>query len=148
MQVILLQDVKGTGKKGEMHDVSDGYARNFLLPKKLAKPATAQAVGEMKARQASDAFHAEEERKTALATAEKLNRIAVAVHAKAGEGGRLYGTVTTKEIAEAISREVGMPIDKKKVSLPAGEIRQYGVYEATVKLMAGISANVRVRVGE
>ena len=148
MQVILLQDVKGTGKKGELHEVSDGYARNFLLPKKLAKPATVQAVGEMKAKQASDAFHAEEERKAALALAEKLNKVVVEVHAKAGAGGRLYGTVTTKEIADAMSGQVGMPIDKKKVSLPAGEIKQYGVYEATVKLMAGIAANVRVKVGE
>jgi large subunit ribosomal protein L9 len=148
MQVILLQDVKGTGKKGELHEVSDGYARNFLLPKKLAKPATVQAVGEMKAKQASDAFHAEEERKAALALAEKLNKVVVSVHAKAGANGKLYGTVTTKEIAEAMSGQVGMPIDKKKVSLPAGEIKQYGVYEATVKLMAGIAANVRVKVGE
>jgi len=148
MQVILLADVKGTGKKGELHSVSDGYARNFLLPKKLAKPATAQAMGEWKAKQDADAYHAETERQAALELAKKLETIAVVVHAKAGTGGRLFGAVTTREIAEAMSEQIGAPVDKKKVSVAGGEIKQYGDYEATVKLHPGIAANVRVKVQE
>ena len=148
MQVILLTDVKGTGKKGELHNVSDGYARNFLLPKKLAKPATAQAMGELKAKQDSDAFHAEMDRQAALELQKKLEAITVTVHAKAGAGGRLFGAVTTREIAEAMSAQIGSPIDKKKVSVAGGEIKQYGEYEAAVKLHPGIAANVRVTVQE
>ncbi len=148
MKVILLSDVKGTGKKGEMHEVSDGYARNFLLPKKLAKPATVQAVGEMKAKQAADAFHAETERQKALETAARLSKIKVVVHAKAGSSGRLFGAVTTKEIAEAMSEQLGAPIDKKKVSVGDGDIKQYGTYDAVVKLHPGIAATVKVEVAE
>ena len=147
MKVILLADVKGTGKKGELHDVSDGYARNFLMPKKLAQPATAQAVGEMKAKQESAAHRAQMERQNAEALAEKLNAISVTVHAKAGAGGRLFGAVTTKEIAEAMTEQLGTAIDKKKVSID-GDIKAYGEYEAVVKLHAGIAAKTKVIVCE
>ena len=147
MKVILLTDVKGTGKKGELHEVSDGYARNFLFPKKLAKEATAQAVGEMKARQASAAYHAETERQSAMALAEKLNVMTVKVHAKAGSAGRLFGAVTTKEIADAMTEQLGTPIDKKKVAIE-GDIKTYGEYEAIVKLHAGITAKTKVVVCE
>ena len=147
MEVILLADVKGTGKKGELHNVSDGFARNFLLPKKLAKPATVQAVGEMKAKQASAAHHAEVQRSEAEALAKKLNVITVQLHAKAGSAGRLFGAVTTKEIAEAISEQANTQIDKKKVVIDA-DIKAYGTYEATVKLHPGISAKVKVIVCE
>ena len=147
MEVILLADVKGTGKKGELHNVSDGFARNFLLPKKLAKPATVQAVGEMKAKQASTAYHAEVQRSEAEALAKKLNVITVQLHAKAGSAGRLFGAVTTKEIAEAISEQADTQIDKKKVVIDA-DIKAYGTYEATVKLHPGISAKVKVIVCE
>lgn len=147
MKVILLADVKGTGKKGELHEVSDGYARNFLLPKKLAQPATAQAVGEMKAKQESVAHHAEVERQNAEALAKKLNAMTVKVHAKAGAGGKLFGAVTTKEIADAMTEQLGTAIDKKKVSID-GDIKAYGEYEAVVKLYAGISAKTKVIVCE
>ncbi len=147
MKVILLADVKGTGKKGELHDVSDGYARNFLMPKKLAQPATAQAVGEMKAKQESAAHRAQMERQNAEALAKKLNAISVTVHAKAGAGGRLFGAVTTKEIAEAMTEQLGTAIDKKKVSID-GDIKAYGEYEAVVKLHAGIAAKTKVIVCE
>lgn len=147
MEVILLADVKGTGKKGELHNVSDGFARNFLLPKKLAKPATVQAVGEMKAKQASAAHHAEVQRSEAEELAKKLNVITVQLHAKAGSAGRLFGAVTTKEIAEAISEQANTQIDKKKVVIDA-DIKAYGTYEATVKLHPGISAKVKVIVCE
>ena len=117
MKVILLSDVKGTGKKGEMHEVSDGYARNFLLPRKLAQPATTQAVGEMKAKQESKAYHDEMDRKAAQELADQLSKLKIQVHAKAGSAGRLFGAVTTKEIAEAISAQIGTEIDKKKISI-------------------------------
>ena len=147
MKVILLADVKGTGKKGELHDVSDGYARNFLLPKKLAQPATAQAVGEMKAKQDAAAHRAEVERQNAEALAKKLNAMTVKVHAKAGVGGRLFGAVTTKEIADAMTEQLGTTIDKKKVSID-GDIKAYGEYEAVIKLHAGIAAKTKVIVCE
>lgn len=147
MKVILLADVKGTGKKGELHEVSDGYARNFLMPKKLAQPATAQAVGEMKAKQDSAAHRAEVERQSAEALAKKLNDMTVKVHAKAGAGGRLFGAVTTKEIADAMTEQLGTAIDKKKVSID-GDIKAYGEYEAVVKLHAGIAAKTKVIVCE
>lgn len=147
MKVILLADVKGTGKKGELHEVSDGYARNFLMPKKLAQPATAQAVGEMKAKQAAAAHRAEVERQNAEALAKQLNAMTVKVHAKAGTGGRLFGAVTTKEIADAMTEQLGTVIDKKKVSIE-NDIKAYGEYEAVVKLHAGIAAKTKVVVCE
>lgn len=147
MKVILLSDVKGTGKKGEMHEVSDGYARNFLLPRKLAQPATTQAVGEMKAKQESKAYHDEMDRKAAQELADQLSKLKIQVHAKAGSAGRLFGAVTTREIAEAISAQIGTEIDKKKVSI-GSDIKAYGEYEAAVKLYAGISAKVQLTVCE
>ena len=137
MKVILMQDVKGTGKKGEMHEVSDGYARNFLLPKNLAKPATTQAVGEMKAKQASAAHHAALELAAAQELQKKLEGIAVTVSAKGGSAGRLFGAVTTKEIAEAMSAQLGTEIDKKKVVIDK-DIKTQGDYEAVVKGDAGV----------
>ncbi len=146
MKVILLADVKGTGKKGEMHEVSDGYARNFLLPKKLAKPATVQAVGEMNAKKASAEYHAQVERDAAQQLADKLNAVTVKIKAKAGTGGRLFGAVTSKEVAEELSRQAGTTIEKKKVVLE--DIKSYGTYEAVVKLHPGIAAKVKVVVCE
>lgn len=148
MKVILLSDVKGTGKKGEMHEVSDGYARNFLLPKKLAKEATIQAVGEMHARNEADAFHAEVRKQEAEALAKKLEKIKVVIKAKAGEGGKLFGSVTVKEIAEDMSRQINEEIEKKKVSITEGDIKNFGTYEAIVKIHPGINAKVKVEVKE
>lgn len=147
MKVILLQDVKGTGKKGELHDVSDGYARNFLLPRKLAQNATTQAMGEMKAKQEANAYHAEMNRQAAQELSVKLSAITVKIHAKAGTGGRLFGAVTNKEVAEELSRQAGQEIDKRKVSLSA-DVKAHGEYEATVKLHKGIAAAVKVIVCE
>lgn len=148
MKVILMADVKGTGKKGEMHEVSDGYARNFLLPRKLAKEATVQAVGEMHAKNEADAFHAEVRRQEAEALAKKLEGIKVEIKAKAGEGGKLFGSVTIKDIAENMSKQINEEIDKKKVSIKEGDIKTFGTYEAIVKIHPGISAKVKVEVKE
>ena len=147
MKVILTADVKGQGKKDQIIEVSDGYARNFLLPKKLAKPATVQAVGEMKAKQASTAYHAEVQRQEAEALAKKLNEVSVKIVAKAGTGGRLFGAVTTKEIADAINQQEKLSIDKKKIVIDA-DIKAFGTYEATIKLHPGIAAKVKVVVCE
>ena len=145
MKVILLQDLKGTGKKGELKEVSDGYARNYLFPRNLAKPATAQALDELKARQDADAHRALLEKNQAMELSERLSKITVIIHAKAGSAGRLFGSITTKEVAEAMSEQLGSEIDRKKVSLSA-DIKAFGEYEATVKLHPGISAKVKVIV--
>lgn len=147
MKVILLQDVKGTGKKGELHEVSDGYARNFLLPRKLAQNATTQAVGEMKSKQEANAYHEEMNRQAAENLSVKLSSLTVKIQAKAGAGGRLFGAVTNKEVAEELSKLAGQDIDKKKVSL-SSDIKAYGEFEAAVKLYKGIAAAVKVVVCE
>ena len=146
MKVILQQDVKGQGKKGQMVEVSEGYARNFLLPKKLAIAATADAINTMnlkeKARKAEEArLKAEAE-----AIAAKLKDCQVKLTAKAGAGGKLFGSVTAKEISETIKKELKVEVDKRKVSV--NDIKAFGTYEAEVKLHPGISAKVYVVVGE
>ena len=147
MKVILLSDVKGTGKKGEMHEVSDGYARNFLLPRKLAQPATTQAVGEMKAKQESKAYHDEMDRKAAQELADQLSKLKIQVHAKAGSAGRLFGAVTTKEIAEDLQKQFGSAIDKKKIVLES-EIKAFGTYKAEVRLHPEVKASFYVTITE
>ena len=146
MQVILTQDVKGTGKKGQLCKVADGYARNFLLKKGLAVEATSGAVNEMKAKQASKEHHAAVERQAAQDTADQLNEKTVKIFAKAGAGGKLFGSVTAKEIGEAVKKNLGVEVDKRKISV--AEIKAFGTYEAEIKLHPGISANVYVVVGE
>lgn len=147
MKVILKQDVKGTGKAGELHEVSDGYARNFLLPRGLATEANAQAMNELKNREASAAFKKKEAEKEAESIAQKLNGSKICISAKAGTGGRLFGSVTTAEIAQAIKQNIGCEIDKKKISLDK-DIKNFGEYTVSVKLFGGISAELTVEVGE
>ena len=147
MKVILLQDVKGTGKKDEIVNVSDGYARNFLLPKKLAVEASASAMNDIKNRERAKEYRIEEERKAAMAVAQKLNGTTVKLFAKAGASGKLFGAITAKEIAEAVSKVAGIDIDKRKVSL-AGDIKTFGTFECEVKLYTGISAKVYVLVAQ
>ena len=146
MQVILTQDVKGTGKKGQLCKVADGYARNFLLKKGLAVEATSGAVNEMKAKQASKEHHAAVERQAAQDTADQLNEKTVKIFAKAGAGGKLFGSVTAKEIGEAVKKNLGVEVDKRKISV--AEIKAFGTYEAEIKLHPGISAKVYVVGGE
>jgi len=146
MQVILTQDVKGTGKKGQLCKVADGYARNFLLKKGLAVEATSSAVNEMKAKQASQEHHAAMERQAAQDTADQLNEKTIKILAKAGAGGKLFGSVTAKEISETIKKDLKIEVDKRKVSV--NDIKAFGTYEAEVKLHPGISAKVYVVVGE
>ena len=146
MKVILQQDVKGQGKKGQMVEVSEGYARNFLLPRKLAIAATTDAINTMnlkeKARRAEEArLKAEAE-----ATAEKLKECQVKLTAKAGQGGRLFGSVTTKEVAEELKKQFGLDIEKRKIAM--ADIKAYGSYEAEIKFSHGITAKLTVIVSE
>ena len=147
MKVILQQDVKGQGKKGQMIEVSEGYARNFLLPKKLAIPATADAINTMnlkeKARRAEEARQREE----AVNTANKLKECTVRIAAKAGTGGRLFGAVTTKEISEALNKQFALDIPKQKLVLDEA-IKSFGTYTVKAKLGFEISANFSVTVAE
>lgn len=147
MKVILQQDLKGTGKKGELITVSDGYARNYLFPRKLAVEANAQAMAEYQNKENAKKHKEAVERQNALDTAEKIQGKTVKILAKAGTGGRLFGSVTSKEIAEAISRDFDVAIDKKKVSLDA-DIKTFGTYTVEVRLLAGVTAKLYAMVAE
>ena len=127
MKVVLLADVKGSGKKGELVNVSDGYARNFLFPKKLAKEANAQALNELKNAEESRAFKIKQETEAAQASADKINGKSVSILAKAGQGGKLFGSVTAKEIAEAIKKQYGVDVDKRKIDTK-GDMKAFGTY--------------------
>ena len=146
MKVILKADVKGLGKKGEMVNASDGYARNFLFPKDLAVEANATAMNELKNRESAKAHHIAEEKAAATEAYNKINEKEVVIHAKAGAGGKLFGAVTSKEIANEINSKFGLNVDKKKVS--CADIKAYGSFTAEVKLYNGIVAKVTVNVVE
>ena len=147
MKVILQQDVKGQGKKGQMVEVSEGYGRNFLLPRKLAIPATADAINTMNLKE--KARKAEEARQKAEAqeVAEKLKECTVKLTAKAGNGGRLFGAVTTKEISEGLQKQYGIAIPKQKLVLDE-PIKAFGGYQVKAKLGFEITATVKVSVTE
>mgnify|MGYP004644199655 FL=1 len=144
MKVVLLADVKGQGKKGELCNVSDGYARNFLFPKNLAIAADSAAMSELKSRQAAQAHHKQEELDAAKALAQKINGQKFSLTAKAGANGKLFGSVTSKEIAAEIKNSLGVEIDKKKLNV--GDIKAYGEYTAEVKLYNGVTAEFTVEV--
>lgn len=146
MKVILKQDVKSLGKKGELVNTSDGYARNFLFPRGLAIEANAQAMSEFKNKEDSEKFKIKTETENAKASAEKIKGKTVRFSLPAGQGGRLFGSVTTKEIAEKIKNEFGITVDKKKITV--SDIKSYGTYTAEVKLYQGITAEIFVFVGE
>ena len=146
MKVVLLADVKGVGKKGELINAAEGYARNFLLPRKLAKEANAQVMNELKNAEASKAYKVKTETEEAQRIAEALKDKTVRITAKAGQGGRLFGSVTAKEVAESISRQFGVSVDKRKVSME--DIKSFGTFSAEVKVYNGVNATVYVSVGE
>ena len=147
MKVILTQDVKGKGKKGQMIEVSDGYARNFMLPKKLAIEATADAVNTMRMNDKATQERIAREKAEALATSKKLREMTVVVTAKGGGNGRLFGAVTTQEIAAALEKQSGIKLDKRKIVL--GEtIKNVGTYTATCKLGYEITAPLSVKIEE
>jgi large subunit ribosomal protein L9 len=147
MKIVLKQDVKTIGKKDGMYEVSDGYARNFLFPRGLAVPADAAAVNVVKTKAAAQQHHAAEELAAAQALANKLNGQTVALKAKAGKGGRLFGSVTGKDIAEALSAKVGETVDKRKIVMD-GDIKSFGSYEVEVKVYPKVTAKLTVKVEE
>lgn len=146
MKVILKQDVKSLGKKGEIVDANDGYARNFLFPRKLAEQANAQAMSEYKNRQSAQAYKIETETAAAKADAERISGKTIKLTAKAGANGKLFGSVTSKEISAKLKEEFGINVDKRKIT--ADDIKQFGTYEIEVKLYQGVSAKLFVMVGE
>jgi large subunit ribosomal protein L9 len=146
MKVMLTQDVKGQGKKDQIIEVSDGYARNFLLPKKLAIIADAKAVNEAKNKEASNLHKIEVAKNEAKSIADKLSKITVKIQENAGNDNRLYGAVTTKDIAEKLSKDHGIVIDKKKMVLNES-IKTFGTYKVEVKLYgAEITGTITVQV--
>ncbi len=147
MKVILLADVKGSGKKGELVNVSDGYARNFLLPRKLAKEATAQAMVEYENAENSKQHKIETEKANAAATAQKLDGVNLKFYANAGKNGKLFGSVTSREISEELKKSMNIVIDKRKIDIK-GDIKSFGTYECEAKLYAGISAKFYIVVSE
>ena len=148
MKVMLLQDIKGTGEKGEIVNVSDGYARNMLIPKGLAKEATQGNIRSLEKQKAIAAEKYEEQKaKEAQAIADKLMDVTVELKAKAGQGGRLFGSVTSKEIAAELKKLYGYSIDKRKISIDA-DIKAFGVYNCEIKLFGGVVARFKVSVTE
>ncbi len=145
MKVVLLQDVKGQGKKDELINVSDGYARNFLFPKKLAVEADAKILNDIKNKEAARLRKIELEKQAARETAEKLTSTLVKIKVKEGADGRFYGSVTTKDIAEALAEQFGIDVDKRKIVL-SDPIKAYGTYSVDVKLYPEISGKLNVLV--
>jgi len=145
MKVILLCDVKGQGKKDQIINVSDGYARNFLFPQKKAIPADNKAQNELRGKEEAKQFKLAEDKKAAVALAEKINAQEVKIKMGHGHDGRLYGSVTAKDIADQLSNLIGTPVDKRKINLK-DVIKAYGKYTIEVKILADITAKFVVSV--
>ena len=145
MKVILLCDVKGQGKKDEIVNVSDGYARNFLFPQKKAVPADAKSTSELKSKEEAKQFKISEDRKAAKAQADKIEGTDVTIKMSHGQDGRLYGSVTSKDIATELSKILGVDIDKRKINLKEA-IKAYGNFDVEIKLLQDISAKFVVKV--
>lgn len=147
MKVILLQDVKGKGKKGQMLEVSDGYARNFMLPRKMAIEATADAINTMRMNDKATQERIAREKAEALEISKKLRELTVVVTAKGGGNGRLFGSVTNQEIADALKAKTGIALDKRKIVI-SDAIKNVGTYTVTCKLGYEISAPLTVKIEE
>lgn len=146
MKVVLKQDVKGLGKKGELVNASDGYARNFLFPKNLAVEANAQNMTELKNREQAAKYKVATETAAAEKAAAEMNGKTIVITAKAGANGKLFGSVTAKEIAEKIEKDFGVKTDKRKITVE--DIKQFGTFPFEIKLYSGVTAKLFVRVGE
>ena len=145
MKVILLCDVKGHGKKDQIVDVSDGYARNFLFPQKKAIPADAKSTSDLRTREESRQFKISEDRKAASALADKIKGVEISIQMGHGQDGRLYGSVTAKDIASELAKKIGVDIDKRKLLLKDA-IKAYGKYDVEIKILADITAKFVVHV--
>ncbi len=147
MKVILLADVKGQGKKNDVIEVSDGYGKNFLIPRKLAKPADAQSLNDIKVKEEARLYRIETERKEAQALAERLQGITVKITASHGADGRLYGSVTAKDVSEKLQKDHGIAIDKRKINV-SDPIKAYGAYTLEVKLYTEVTGKINLLVCE
>ena len=145
MKVILLCDIKGQGKKDQIVEVSDGYARNFLFPKKKAIPADAKATSELKSKEESKQFKISEDRKAARALADKIESVEISIAMGHGQDGRLYGSVTAKDIAEELKKIISTDVDKRKIVLKE-PIKAYGNYSVDIKLLTDVVATFTVKV--
>ena len=146
MKVILQQDVKSLGKKGDLVNASDGYARNFLFPKGLAIEANSSAMNDFNNKEASKKFHKAEEIKAPKADADKLDGKTFKLKAKAGANGKLFGSVTSKDVSKQIKEELGIDVDKRKIVMP--DVKAFGTVQAEIKVYQGISAKIFVQVSE
>ncbi len=147
MKVILLKDVKAQGKKGDLIDVSDGYAINFLLKKGLAREATKQAINELEGKKGAETYRRNQEELKAQNIAERLKEITVKLSAKAGKEGKLFGSVTSKDVAEALKEQFNIEVDKRKIDLPDG-IKTCGIRDVNVTLYTGVVGTFKVQVTE
>lgn len=147
MKVILLANVKPLGKKDEVVEVAEGYARNYLFPRKLAILADNKAVNDLKGKESSRQFREEEEKKAAVALAEKLSGVTVKIRSASGADGRLYGAVTAKDIAETLQKDFDIAVDKRKMNL-ADNIKSYGTFSVSVKLHSEVTGKFTVVVHE
>ena len=147
MKVVFLVDVKGQGKKDEIKEVSDGYARNFLLPKGLAAAVDNKLINEIKNREAAAKYKYDSEKAAAKETAEKLLSVVVKIKAQAGADGKLYGSVTAKDIADELEKQHGIVIDRRKLSLD-DPIKAFGTYSVDVKLFTDVSGKVNIVVSD
>ena len=145
MKVILKADIKGVGKKDQIINASDGYARNFLFPKNLAVEANAENMGKLKAKQDSNAFKKSQEKEEAMNIAEKLSKIILKIKVKAGGNGKIFGGVSTKEIAENLEKQYQIKVDKKKIVLDEA-IKNLGMFDIEIKLFEGVVGKVKVNV--
>ncbi|SCG84477.1 50S ribosomal protein L9 [Proteiniborus sp. DW1] len=148
MKVILLQDVKGLGKKGEIVNAKDGYARNFLFPKNLAKEATEGNVKVLEEQKAAKRIKEEEELAKAKELAEKISELTVELKGKSGENGKLFGSITTKDVSDALKKQHNIDIDKRKMDIEGGNIKTIGTTIVDVKVYPNVSAKLKVKVTE
>jgi large subunit ribosomal protein L9 len=146
MKVVLKSDVKGQGKKGQIVQVSDGYARNFLFPKGLAAPADAKAENELKNQISSQEYKAKVDLENALATKEKLESLQVTVKMNAGTDGKIYGSVTNAHVSDLLEQQHKIKIDKRKITLPP--VKNFGTFHAEIKLSSGVNAELKIVVEE
>lgn len=145
MKVVLTQDVKSQGKKGQVIEVSEGYARNFLFAKKLAIPADNAALNDIKNKEAAKKFKIDEEIKAAKVLGKKLEELTVTIKASGSTDGRMYGSVTNKDVAENLAKEHGITVDKKKIELTES-IKAFGSYTAVAKLYTDVQAKIKIKV--
>ena len=146
MKVILLKDVKDIGKKGELVEAKDGYARNFLIPRRMAEEATGTSMKERKEKKQSKKLQKEQELEKAKELAEKIEKTKVVIKTKSGENGRLFGSITSKDIAEILKYEHGIEIDRRKMEIDGGNIKDMGTTQAEIKLYPSVTAKFKIQV--